>query len=339
MTPIYFPHTYVTRSVMEDVQACFSPVVLYQPCAADIPPLLREWEKRGQVELRVPVPTEEEKLATLLTDFRNWAALHRDKRGIDLAYFKTRNDRWPFFDETSSAWILADIKGKRLAETPPYETRLLTARLLLRIAQEMDVQNDSLVTDLQRADEMEQTLFRHLRGDEALPRQETGALRVAPGAGTDYMLKERIGAWALLAAADAVQRGPEASGIFVTTSRSATEVIIESGPGAVKVFEAAGMHVSSGQSEILDNWRRGLLERLTDLLYTEPAAEAADNLTWPPVPTVEGPAGGVTLRVHLFPGQLPGTLLQGSFSPSGEPGTEAVLDTRLKNTVVVSIER
>jgi hypothetical protein len=84
MTPIYFPHTYVTRSVMEDVQACFSPVVLYQPCAADIPPLLREWEKRGQVELRVPVPTEEEKLATLLTDFRNWAALHRDKRGIDL---------------------------------------------------------------------------------------------------------------------------------------------------------------------------------------------------------------------------------------------------------------
>ena len=79
MTPIYFPHTYVTRPVMEAVQACFSPVVLYQPSAADIPPPLREWEKTGQVELRVPVPTEEEKLASLLTDFRNWAALHRDK--------------------------------------------------------------------------------------------------------------------------------------------------------------------------------------------------------------------------------------------------------------------
>ena len=339
MTPIYFPHTYVTRTVMEAVQACFSPVVLYQASTAGIPPPLREWEKTGQLELRVPVPTEEEKLASLLSDFRNWAALHRDKRGIDLAYFRTRKDRWPFFDETSGAWILADIKGKSRTETPPYETRLLNARLLLRIAQEMDAQNDSLLTDLQRADEMEQTLFRHLRGDEAIPRQETGALRVAPGAGADYMIKERIRAWALLAAVDAVQKGPIASGIFVTASRSATEVITESGPGAVKIFEAADVPVDNGRSEILENWRRGLLERLIDLVHAERAAEAADNVNWPPVPIVEGPAGCATLRVYLFPGQSPGTLLRGSFSSSDEPGTEGVLETRLKNTVVAWIDR
>ena len=88
MTPIYFPHTYLSRPVMEAVQACFRPVVLYQPTAMDIPPPLREWEKTGQVELRVPVSAEEEKLASLLTDFRNWAALHRDKRGIDLCLFQ-----------------------------------------------------------------------------------------------------------------------------------------------------------------------------------------------------------------------------------------------------------
>ena len=114
----------------------------------------------------------------------------------------------------------------------------------------MDAQNDSLLTDLQRADEMEQTLFRHLRGDEAIPRQETGALRAAPGAGAEYMLKERIGAWALLAAVDAVQKGPDASGIFVTASRSAAEYLTESGPSAVKVFEAADVPVDSGRSEI-----------------------------------------------------------------------------------------
>ena len=339
MTPIYFPHTYVARPVMEAVQACFSPVVLYQPSAGDIPPPLREWEKTGQVVLRVPVPAEEEKLASLLTDYRNWAALHRDKRGIDLAYFRTRKDRWPFFDETSGAWILADIKGKSRSETRSYETRLLNARLLLRIAQEMDVQNDSLVTDLQRAAEMEQTLFRHLRGDEAIPRQETGAQRVAPGEGADYMLKERIGAWALLAVADAVQRGPKASGIFVTASRSVVEYLTESGALAVKVLEAAGLPLDSGRSEGLESWRRGLLERLIGLTHSEQAVEAADKLTWPPVPTAEGPAGGATLRVYLFPGQSPGSLLQGSFPPSDEPGTEGDLGTRLKNTVVAWIER
>ncbi|MGB5424732.1 MAG: hypothetical protein WBN03_21370 [Desulfobacterales bacterium] len=339
MTPIYFPHTYVMHPVMEAVQACFSPVVLYQPSATDIPPPLRDWEKAGRVELRVPVPTEEEKLASLLTDFRNWAALHRDKSGIDLAYFKTRKDRLPFFDETSGAWILADIKGKSSPETPPYDTRLLKARLLLRIAQEMDAQNDSLSTDLQRADEMEQTLFKHLRGDEAIPRQETGALLSSPGAGAEYMLKERIGAWALLEAVDAVQKSPDASGILVTANRSAADYLTESRPSAVKVFEAADVPVDSGQSEISEKWRRGLLERLIDLVRAEQAVEAVGNVTWPPVPIVEGPAGGATLRVYLFPGQSPGALLRESFPPSDEPDTECDSESRLKNTVVAWIDR
>ena len=339
MTPIYFPYTYVTRPVMEAVQACFSPVVLYQASAADIPPPLREWEKTGQVELRVPVPTEEEKLTSLLTEFRNWAALHRDKRGIDLAYFRTRKDRLPFFDETSGAWILADIKGKSPAEKPSYDTRLLNARLLLRIAQEMDAQNDSLSTDLQRANEMEQALFKHLRGNEAIPRQETGVLRAAPGAGADYMIKERIGAWALLTAVDAVQRGPDASGILVTASRSVAEYLTESRLSAVKVFEAADVPVDSGRSEISEKWRRGLLGRLIDLVHAEQAVEAADNVTWPPVPTVEGSAGAAALRVYLFPGQSPDTLLRGSLPPSDGPGTEGDLETSLKNTVVAWIDR
>jgi hypothetical protein len=339
MTPIYFPHTYVTRPVMEAVQTCFSPVVLYQPTAADIPLPLRKWENTGLVELRVPVPAEEEKMASLLTDFRNWAALHRDKRGIDLAYFRTRKDMRPFFDETSGAWIVADIKGKSRTDTPPHETRVLKARVLLRIAQEMDAHNDSLLTDLQRADEMEQTLFRHLRGDEAIPRREIGALQAAPDEGADYMIEERIGAWVLLAAADALQKGPDASGIFVTTSRWVGGYLAESGPAAVKIFEAGDVPVDSGRSEIMENWRRGLLERLTDLVHAERADEAAGHVTWPPVPIVEGPAGSAALRVYLFSGQSPGTFLRESFFPFSEPGTEDVIETRLKNTVVAWIDR
>jgi hypothetical protein len=339
MTPLYFPHTYLSRPVMEAVQACFSPVALYQPTALDIPPPLRDWEKTGQLELRVPVPAEEEKLASLLTDFRHWAAVHRDKRGIDPAYVKTRKDRWPFFDETSGAWILADIKRMNRTETPSYATRLLSARLLLCIAQEMDAQNDSLLTDLRRADEMERTLYRHMRGDEAVSRQATGALRTATGAGADYMIKERIGAWALLAAEDAIQKGPDAAGIFITASRPVVEHLTESRPAAVKVFEAVDVPVDRGRPEIMDNWRRGLLERLIDLVHAEQAAEAADITNWPPPPIAEGPADGATLRVYLFSGQSPGTFLRGSFSTSEESGAEGVRETRLKNTIVAWVDR
>jgi hypothetical protein len=153
------------------------------------------------------------------------------------------------------------------------------------------------------------------------------------------MLKERIGAWALLAVADSVQRGPEAAGIFVTASRSALECLTESGVLAVKVLEAADVPVDSGRSEALESWRRGLLERLIDLAYAEKAVESADKLTWPPVPTAAGSAGGVTLRAYLFPGQSPGTLLRESSGRSDEPGTGGDLNTRLKNTVVAWIDR
>jgi hypothetical protein len=89
----------------------------------------------------------------------------------------------------------------------------------------------------------------------------------------------------------------------------------------------------------LENWRRELLERLIDLVHAERAPEAADSVTWPPVPIVEGAAGRVALRVYLFSGQSPGTLLQGPFSASKEPGSESFMDSRLKNTVLAWIDR
>ncbi len=338
MTPIFFPHTYLSHPVMEAVQACFSPVVLYQPSARHVPPPLREWEETGQVELRVPIPAAEEKLASLLKDFRHWADLHRDKHGIDRAYFKTRRNGLPFFDETSGAWILADLKARRRHENPAVEAHLLTARLLLCIAQEMDVHNDSLTMDLQRTDAMEQMLFRQLSGEEAVAHLKTGALRIGLDAGTDYMLKERIAAWAALAAADAAQRGPDASGIFVTTSRSVVEHVTEPSPAAVKVFEAAGVPLKGGRSKVMQTWRRELLEQLITLVHAEKAAAAADTLSWPAVPFVADPGGRATLRVFLFPGQLPGSLLRGALFPADDRGREDAAAARLNSTVVAWVD-
>ena len=50
MTPIYFPHTYIPRSIMAALHTCFSPVVCYQPSSRGIPPAMREWEQQGWLE-------------------------------------------------------------------------------------------------------------------------------------------------------------------------------------------------------------------------------------------------------------------------------------------------
>ncbi|MFZ0612711.1 MAG: hypothetical protein WAM73_10765 [Desulfobacterales bacterium] len=339
MIPIYFPHTFLTRPAREAIFSCFSKVAVYQPGAGDIVPVLREIEKTGRIELRVPIAADEEKLASLLTDFRNWAALHRDKRGIDSAYIKTRRNTVPFFDDTSGAHILADIKGGGPSAPPTSAMRLLNARLLLRIAQEMDVQNDSLETDLRRSAELERSLFAHLRGGETNLRPGTALGSVGGTGGADYMIEERVGAWALLAAADAGQRGPDAAGIFVTASGSVLDYVTERQPMAVKIFETAGVPVTSGESEVLEKWRQELLPCLVELAVAERAVDAAERLRWPPVPVVEGPAGWATLKVYLLAGQSPGAFLRGLSSPPVDPAGAGEPDARLKNTVVAAVER
>lgn len=338
MIPIYFPHTFLTPAARETVLSCYSKVVVYQPGAEQTLSVLREIETTGQIELRVPVVGDEEKLASLLTDFRNWAVLHRGKRGIDPAYIRTRRNTVPFFDDTSGAHILADIKGSGPSVAATSAMRLLNARLLLCIAQEMDVQNDSLAVDLQRSAESEQSLFALLRGEPADVSPGAAVLSTGAAEGPDYMIAERVGAWALLAAADAKQRDPDASGIFVTASGSVLEHVTERYPAAVKIFEAAGVPVSGRQSEALEKWRQELLQCLAGLTEAERAADAAGHQRWPPVPVLEGSAGRTTLAVYLLAGQSPGAFLR-DLASSDEPAGEGDLGARLTNTLVAVVER
>ncbi|MGB8426684.1 MAG: hypothetical protein WCD88_12930 [Desulfobacterales bacterium] len=338
MIPIYFPHTFLTHPAREAIFSCFSKVAIYQPGGGDILPVLHEIEKTGRIELRVPITADEEKLASLLTDFRHWAAVHRDKRGIDPAYMRTRRHSVPFFDDTSGAHILADIKGSGPSGAVTAAMRLLNARLLLRIAQEMDVQNDSLEIDLQRSAAAEQSLFTHLRGEAADSFPRTAAQSSGGADGPDYMIAERVGAWALLAATDAGQRGPDASGIFVTASASVLDYVSERQPMAVKIFAAAGVPVRGGESAVLEKWRQELLQCLAGLTEAEQAADAAAHLRWPPVPLIENPAGRATIGVYLLAEQSPGAFLR-ELSASDEPGREGEVDTKLINTVVAVVER
>jgi hypothetical protein len=330
MRPIFFPQTFVAGPVLEGLLACFTPLVIYQPNPTSVPTPLVEWEKCGRIQLRAPIFGDEEELARLLADFRHWAALHADKRGALSDYVKTDRGWPPFFDETSSAQIRADIrKNSRPAATAAAARRLLRARLLLCIAQEMDLQNDSLAAHLRQAEQMEQALFGHLRGEETVLGRETAVPSAISADSTDRLLPERYRAWALLAAAATRQAGSEASGIFVTANRAAAEMIAGLRAAPVDVFRAAGIPVTGARPDGLENWRQELLDALTGLVTLEGGAAAAAEFKCPPLPSVAAAAEHVTLRVTFFSGRPTGPPLG-----TDEPPTGSTREEGIRNTVV-----
>jgi hypothetical protein len=206
MKPIYFPFTCIFDLSAEIISAIFGQIVVYRPSSKNPPEMMQELAKRGILDIQIPVKKDKNKLDAILKDYKSWLNLHLgDKQGMT-AFFKTHADKIPFFDDTITAQIKADIRKKVRPEQP--ETKpdpLFNARIFLCIAQEFDAQNW----------EINQKLFMV----EGLPECYDPGAYDDPGA---YMTADRIKAWALL-----MQHDNQGSGLFITGSSSAFDYLID----------------------------------------------------------------------------------------------------------------
>jgi hypothetical protein len=142
---------------------------------------MQKWAESGGLDIRVPVKEDEERMDSILRDYRDWLNLHQ---GGDVAFLKTLKDAIPYFDETSTSRIRSDIRkkaeGPRSDKEPAIEKNdvLLQARLFLLAAQELDVQNFSIIREIRQFEEMEQDLFTlaQLAQPLALGRGHVGAV-------------------------------------------------------------------------------------------------------------------------------------------------------------------
>jgi hypothetical protein len=133
------------------------------------------------------------------------------------------------------------------------------------------------------------------------------------------MIKERIQAWARLFLNDQNQFGAEASGVFITNSRSVLEDLIDITSGAETVLSLDAVPMQKNITERVQKWQDGLMDTLARLVRNKEARVDEAFQNFPDVGTGERT---VALHFYIIPGEKPRELFA-RFVNSGFSQSEA----------------
>ena len=331
MKPVYFPFTFMTKPVCQTLAACFRQTAVYQFSSIKIPDEMQQWGKSGILDIRIPVKYDGDKLDAILKQYRSWANSHQ---GSEIAFLKARAHKIPFFDETSTRQITADIKSKGGRQNRSQEKAdpPLNAALFLHLAQEYDMQNLTLTQDLQNIEAMEKDFMTDLKGENhALDEEmilENTLEAYDPG---HYMPKERIQAWTRI-----MQQDRQGSGLYVTTSRSVFEFLIDAVPEAELVGTLSAIPLVDSRIEALEKWQDELMNQI-EMLAAIVWLAKTDRMT--AAPEIPGCETTVSLTLYIVPGKTP----HESFAGFVENDSFGVKDkhngTKFKNTLLGLIQK
>ena len=292
---------------------------------------MQNWGKSGILDIRIPVKYDGDKLDAIVKQYRSWANLHQ---GSEMAFLKSRTDKIPFFDENSTRQITADIKNKEGRQNRSQEKPdpLLNAGLFLYLAQEYDMQNLTLNQDLLAIEAMEQNFMKDLKGENHALNEKIAPEKTLeahdPGY---YMTKERIHAWTRI-----MQRDQEGSGIFVTTSKSVFESLIDSTPEAELVGILDAIPVVDNRAEELETWQDELMKHLEMLSAIVWIAETDSIINAPEIPGCEIKA---SLTLFIVPGKTPYEFFARCVENDSFGVKDKITGPKLKNTLLGLIEK
>jgi hypothetical protein len=235
MNPIFFPSTWIPQADLDLLLACFRQVTLLQPARKLVPEAFSRLEEAGRLHIRLPEEETGDPLSDLLKDYHAWGDLHQGEPP-DFRKFAQVVPAAP--DDLSTEWIRNQIRHhegdstkRRSRNAAP--NPILMARLFLAIAQEYDLQNESLSRDLDRISDMEKNMFRDLSPDEASPPSITAERPGRPRFETERLIppEKRLAAWRLLFAhchgpAAATKTSP--SPFFVTNDQDSLRLVADS---------------------------------------------------------------------------------------------------------------
>ena len=287
MTPILFPYTYVSEPMAEILAVFFEKIVVYQPIRDDLPPEMQALKQQGFLEIRTPEHEDDHEIKAVIKDYQNWAQLHQGHLALQGSLLKALDPKVPFFDDSATARILADLKSETRSKSDQHQQNpLFHARLFLHFAQEYDRHTLEIETDFGRYEEKAQNLINELKAETDQRADEFHRTAVhQPSAPDDLMLPGRLSAWTHMLLHD-----PEISGLFVTTSLAAFETVKDISADTEVIFHADGNPVMNDPNPESRNWQHSLIahlsalsennspatiQKLRDLFAHQPIAEAA----------------------------------------------------------------
>ena len=331
MKPIYFPFTVISKPVCQTLAACFRQTVVYRISSTKIPDEMQKLATSGILDIWIPVKYDGEKIDEILKQYRIWANSHQ---GSEIAFLKARAHKIPFFDETSTRQITADIKSKggRQNRSQEKPDPLLNAALFLHLAQEYDMQNLTLTQDLKDIEAMEQDFMTDLKGEpHALDEEMTLEKTLEAYDPGHYMPKERIQAWTRI-----MQQDRQGSGLFVTTSKSVFESLIDSTPEAELVGVLDAIPVVDNRAEELETWQDELMKHLEMLATVVWIAKTDPIIT---APEISGCEIKASLTLYIVPGNTPHEFFAGFVDNDSFGVKDKHNGTKFKNTLLGLIQK
>ena len=325
MKPIYFPFTFISEPVFDAMSTCFGKIVVYQSSKVNIPEKMKEWDNSGKLEIRIPIEGDEEKINNILQDFKTWAKNHQ---GSELSFLKTQIEKIPFFNENAISQITLDIKRQNLEKPSPGKPdMLLNARLFLQIAQEHDLQADVLRRDLLLFETMEQNLIKNLKGEIETSQMDIDTHPSVQKNDTGhYMTKERIEAWIRI-----MQHDDHHTGLFVTSSRSVIEHLLDDAPEAKVLPDINGIPVLESGIEEKEKWQNRLMKTLETVITDASFASTEASMKTPTSIEIDRKK---TLTFYIIPGLSPHQFFSRYIKPTGSQPQDKRGMEHVKNTLI-----
>ena len=310
MKPIYFPFTYIPEHTAKAVHFFLKQFSVYLPSEQNIPESMKNLESNKIINLLIPFKGDAPKIDSALKEFKSWGDFHNTEK---FTFLKTMTDQVPFFNDTSISQIREDIKKVPGSNNKKKDTSLFAARVFLHFAQELDIQHFEISSNLNSCAQKEKSLFKDLKAIDEDDHIFTNRSPMQEDQG-NYMTNERILAWGQL-----FMHSPENSALFITTSKSVLEKLIEKENQAAKIL-------SSGL--------------IPDNMYDEfnKCLKKAAESTWDPQKNILEKQFGTAeqkissrslLTLYIIPDKGPGELFTGSVK---------IKDTRFKNTLIGFIQ-
>ena len=291
---------------------------------------MQELSQDGILDIRIPVEANGEFLDKVLKDYRGWINTHQ---GMETVVLKTMADEIPFFDESASSQISADLK-KSGTQIPTKEKPdpMFPVKLFLHMAQEYDLQIEMLSQDLMDIDAMEYDFMKNLKGEDDDDQIRAVARKAwekeDPGY---YMTTGRINTWASLMLQDT-----QMFGLFITTSRAVVDHLIDVVPEMEEVICLDAIPMGMDEAETFSNWQDGLMATLENLA-TENWPISMDDME--KAPEISGKEQNVTLTIYIVPGKTSHEFFADCAETNGFQTESGKTDTRFKNTLIGLIEK
>lgn len=214
--PVYFPHTLVPPRVAEAIVRHFGGLDVLsplEPVYASDPPGIRR---------RVTVAGDEDRLRAFLKEYRNFAAVSREKASS----FLMGSGGKPLEDPDWTSQIRSDILNRAEGRlSTPLETKAddedekrLWARAFLQIAQDWDEENQTIDSELDQVIRREKHLLEQLMGeaDEAL--NDLVLPHTPAGHTPESRIPLRLAAWSRLFALIRPGAGRTGQDLYLTHS-------------------------------------------------------------------------------------------------------------------------